>query len=248
MKEILSAVVFCLMVTIASCQSPGANAQSAANVKQAIKRTISVDEFDKKLASLPNAQLIDVRTPEEYAGGHLKNAVNLNIRSDDFVDQLNKLDKTRPVMVYCMSGGRSGQAANKMEELGFSEVYNMDGGIMKWGNAGKPEEKGTATAKPDAITLDAFNKMIAVNKYVLVDYNAKWCEPCKKMLPVLESLANRKKDKLSLVKIDADENKELMKQKGIAGIPYLELYHDGKLVWKHDGFIEEKDLLKETKL
>ena len=246
MKGIFSIAILSLMVTIASCQSPGANAQSTG--KQTIKSTIPVDEFEKKLSSLPNVQLIDVRTPEEYAEGHLKNAVNINIRSSDFADRLNKLDKTKPILVYCLSGGRSGQAANKMEEMGFAEVYNMDGGIMKWGNAGKPVEKGTATAKPDAITIEAFNKMVTGNKYVLVDYNAKWCEPCKKMLPVLESLANKKKDKLSLVKIDADENKELMKQKGIAGIPYLELYKDGKLVWKHNGFIEENELLKETKL
>ena len=246
MKEIFSIAIFSLMVNIASCQSQGVNGQSAN--KQAIKSTISVDEFEKKLSSLPNVQLVDVRTPEEYAEGHLKDAKNINIRSADFNEQLNKLDKTKPILVYCLSGGRSSAAANKMEEMGFTEVYNMDGGIMKWGNANKPIEHGAATAKPNSITIEAFNKMVAGNKYVLVDYNAKWCEPCKKMMPVLESLANRKKDKLSLVKVDADENKELMKQKGIPGIPYLELYHDGKLVWKHDGFIEENDLLKETKL
>jgi thioredoxin-like negative regulator of GroEL len=68
------------------------------------------------------------------------------------------------------------------------------------------------------------------------------------MLPFLEAIAEKKKDKMTLLKVDADDNKDLLKQKSISGIPYLELYQDGKLIWKHEGFIEEVDLLKETKL
>jgi thioredoxin len=241
MKKTLFIALLVSLVNMASCQNGG-------NSKGIIKQTISVDQFDQKLSTTAGAQLIDVRTPEEYAGGHLKNAVNINYNSDDFEAQSGKLDKSKPVFVYCLSGGRSSNAADKMEEMGFSEIYNMDGGIMKWSSAGKTLDKGTSAEKPVGITTEDFNKMISGNKYVLVDYNAKWCEPCKKMLPVLESLAEKKKDKMSLLKIDADDNKELLKQKGISGIPYLELYQDGKLVWKHDGFIEEDQLLKETKL
>ena len=124
----------------------------------------------------------------------------------------------------------------------------MEGGIMQWRSAGKPTETGVgATFKP-SLNLETFGKLTSSNKYVLVDFNATWCEPCKKMMPVLESLAEKKKDKLSLVKIDADDNKDLLIQKGIASIPYLELYKDGTLVWKHSGYIDEDALLKETKL
>jgi thioredoxin 1 len=116
--------------------------QNAANTNGTVKQNISVEEFDQKLAATPGVQLIDARTPEEYAGGHLKNAVNINYNSADLETQLAKLDKSKPVMVYCLSGGRSGKTATKMQEMGFKEVYNMDGGIMKWGSAGKPVEKG----------------------------------------------------------------------------------------------------------
>ena len=242
MKNRLFLAAFISLISFAACQN-NSNAQNAAI------QTVSVQQFDTKLAAAANtAQLIDVRTPEEYAGEHLKNAVNININSDDFDAWIAKLDKHKPVFVYCKAGSRSAKAASKMQEMGFTEVYNMDGGIMKWTSAGKPVDNGTAQPKSNGLTADEFNKMIAGNKYVLVDYNAKWCAPCKKMLPVLESLAEKKKDKLSLLKIDADDNKDLLKQKGISGIPYLELYQNGKLLWKHDGYISEEDLLKETKL
>jgi len=248
MKTIYSVVLFSLLVNMASCQNTGANGSPVTNAQQSIKSTIPVDEFEKKLSTMPGAQLVDVRTPEEYAKGHLKNSVNIDIRSGDFADKINKLDKSKPVLVYCLSGGRSSAAASKMQDMGFSEIYNMEGGIMKWESAGKPVEQGAGAVNKPGITQDAFNKMISGNKYVLVDYYAPWCEPCKKMAPYLESLSVKKKDKLSLVKIDADDNKEFLKQKGIEGIPYLELYLDGKLVWQHSGFIEEDKLLKETKL
>jgi len=98
------------------------------------------------------------------------------------------------------------------------------------------------------MSLADFNKQVTSDKYVLVDYNAKWCKPCKKMVPMLESVADKRRDKVILLKIDADENKELLKEKGIDAIPIVELYKEGKLVWKHSGEIDETTLLKETKL
>jgi thioredoxin 1 len=243
MKKILSIALLSSLGYLGSCQNTNGNAQT-----NQVRETISVDQFEKKLAETPGAQLVDVRTSEEFSDGHLKNAQNMNVNREDYKELFNTLDKSKPVFVYCLSGGRSGKAAKIMESMGFKEVYNLDGGIMKWNNAGKYVEKGNAAPKPAGMTAADFNKLVAKKNYVLVDYNARWCAPCQKMLPVLESLAERKKDKLSLVKIDADQNKDLLKQKGIGGIPYLELYLDGKLVWKHDGFIEEKQLLEETKL
>jgi thioredoxin len=233
---------------MAACQNSGHTNQPPVALPGIINQKIPADDYDKKISATPNAQLIDVRTPEEYADGHLKNAVNINIKSGDFKDKINQLDKTKPVFVYCLSGGRSSSAANEMATMGFKEIYNLDGGIMKWRNDGKPVEQGNVKAKAPGLTIDEFNKMVAGEKYSLVDYNAKWCEPCKKMMPVLEKIAEKKKDKMILVKIDADDNKDLMKQKGISSIPYLELYQNGKLIWTHNGTIEKEEFLKETKL
>ena len=248
MKTTSIVLLFGLLVCSVSCNSQGSQRPETGTAQKTVKSTLSVDEFQQKLSATANAQLVDVRTPEEFAGGHLANAINIDIRSQDFADKISKLNKSKPVFVYCLSGGRSSSAAGTMADMGFAAVYNMDGGIMKWSSAGKLLANGNASINSTGLSAEDFKKMVSQNKYVLVDYNATWCAPCKKLAPILESVANKRKDKLSLVKIDADANKELLKQKSISSIPFLELYHDGVLEWTHNGFIEEDQLLKETKL
>ncbi|HXU26869.1 MAG TPA: thioredoxin domain-containing protein [Bacteroidia bacterium] len=242
-KKITLAALLIVGISVTSCQS-----QTKGNSSKQINITIAVDEFDKKLSETKDVQLVDVRTPEEYQEGHLKNALNYNINGDDFNSQLSKLDKTKPVMVYCLGGGRSAEAAKIMEEKGFTEVYNMQGGIMKWNAANKPLDNVTASTTSTGLSVDDFNKILKTEKFVLVDYNAKWCKPCKKMAPMLDAIADKKKEKLTFIKIDADENKTLLKEKKIEAIPVLELYKNGKLIWKHEGEIDEATLLKETNL
>ncbi len=247
MRNLLTVALLLFAVNMGSCQNSSGGQQTNATTSGAVKATVPADEFEKKLTGF-GVQLIDVRTPGEFAGGHLNNALNIDIHSSDFEQQLAKLDKSKPVLVYCKAGGRSASAADKMQEMGFTTIYNLDGGIMKWEAAGKPLAGAAANTVYIGMTMEAFTKLVTQKNFVLVDYNAHWCAPCKKMLPVLEALADKKKDKLTMVKIDADENKSLLQLKNITGIPYLELYNEGKLVWKHEGFIEEADLLKETKL
>src|SRR5665648_47587 len=86
----------------------------------------------------PNFVIIDVRTPEEFLGEHIENAVNLDYYSDTFRDDLDKLDKNKTYLIYCRSGRRSENALNIMKELDFKEVYNMLGGITKWKSEGLP--------------------------------------------------------------------------------------------------------------
>ncbi|WKK66138.1 rhodanese-like domain-containing protein [Lutimonas zeaxanthinifaciens] len=85
--------------------------------------------------------LIDVRTPEEYASGHIENAVNIDFYADNFQEQIEVLDRSQPVYVYCKKGGRSSNAAQKMKDMGFKSVYDLDGGILQW------EQEGFKTVK-----------------------------------------------------------------------------------------------------
>ena len=94
--------------------------------------TIQALEFATKIKEFPKAPLIDVRTPEEFSSEHIDNALNINWNSDDFVTKTQKLDKSKPVFVYCKVGGRSAKASQKLHELGFTTIYNLDGGINKW--------------------------------------------------------------------------------------------------------------------
>ena len=99
---------------------------------QTIKTDLSTSEFEAKINTDPTVPLIDVRTPEEYSQGHLQNAVNIDWNGSTFTTQIATLDKTKPVYVYCLSGKRSAAAADKMRSDGFTEVYELAGGIKQW--------------------------------------------------------------------------------------------------------------------
>lgn len=103
------------------------NAQTITKIK-----TVEVAAFAKEIKTTPKPQILDVRTPEEFAGGHIDNATNIDWQGENFVKSTEKLDKNKPVYVYCRSGKRSLKASEKLEELGFKKIYNLDGGYLKW--------------------------------------------------------------------------------------------------------------------
>ncbi len=202
------------------------------------QKNLSADAFDKKLQATPDAQVLDVRTPEEFSEGRLTNANNIDIQNAQFEQNLQKLDKNKPVFVYCLSGGRSSNASDMLAKQGFKEVYNMEGGYMKWSLGGKPTE-GVAPAKADEISGVQFDKALKDNPLVLVDYNAKWCGPCKKLLPIVEKLKTEYASSLTVMTIDVDKNKGLVKQKGVDALPALVLYKNGQPVWQKTGLTDE---------
>ena len=101
--------------------------------------TVSADAAASIIDDAPeDLVVLDVRTAEEYAEGHIDGAVQLDFYSPDFAEQLAQLDPTVPYVVYCRSGNRSGQTVPIMEELGFTSVADVDGGIVAWQNSGLP--------------------------------------------------------------------------------------------------------------
>jgi len=102
---------------------------------------LDTQNFDKKLKEAKDPVLIDVRTPGEYAQGHLANAISMDIYSNDFKSRASKLDKSKPVFVYCKAGSRSDSAADVLSDLGFKEIYDLNGGIISWQKANMPIEK-----------------------------------------------------------------------------------------------------------
>jgi rhodanese-related sulfurtransferase len=80
-----------------------------------------------------SVQLFDVRTPEEYNLGHINGAVNIDFKNEEiFYRSFEKLDKSKPVYLYCRSGNRSKKSADILIELGFSKVYDLKGGFIEW--------------------------------------------------------------------------------------------------------------------
>lgn len=89
---------------------------------------LSPQEFITKVKTTKNAQLLDVRTPEEWASGKVASSACINFMDADFKQKVSKLDKNKPVFVYCAAGGRSTKATKILSEAGFKQVYNLTGG------------------------------------------------------------------------------------------------------------------------
>ncbi|GAB3218228.1 rhodanese-like domain-containing protein [Algoriphagus aestuariicola] len=117
---------------------------SAATFAQSAKKdsisVLSVTDFEKKLTK-KNVVLVDVRTPEEVADGHLDGALNINFLSENFAGEIEALNKKNTYLIYCRTGKKSRSAADLLEKAGFKRVHMLDGGITAWKDAGKPIEK-----------------------------------------------------------------------------------------------------------
>ncbi len=200
----------------------------------------------KKLVDEGKGTVLDVRTPREVAGAHIEGTLAINITDPQFVEKVNKINKEKPVYIYCLTGSRSRQAAMYMEKMGFKKIYNLQPGIIAWYKAGYKlvASQNVAQAKKEEINKSIFDKIIQENKVVLVDYYAPWCAPCKKMLPTMDSLENKYTNNLKILKINIDENKEFAKQQNVSSVPTIIVYKNGSIYKKTTGYNSLSDLEK----
>jgi rhodanese-related sulfurtransferase len=123
MKKVLALIASALL--LAGCSS----SSSAID--------LSVTEFSAKVAEA-GVITLDVRTPGEFAEGYIEGARLVDFQSGNFENEIAVLDKNATYAVYCRSGNRSGQAVKVMQDAGFTNVFNMNGGVIDWANAGLP--------------------------------------------------------------------------------------------------------------
>jgi len=101
---------------------------------------LNVDEFERQMITIKGEQLIDVCTREEFEKYRLPGAKNIDYRSSVFRSEIGKLDKAKPVLVYCLSGVRSKLTALICKKAGFESIFELDPGLKGWSEAGKPVE------------------------------------------------------------------------------------------------------------
>lgn len=195
-------------------------------------------EFEAGIRNKDSVQLLDVRTAGEYQSGHLQNALLADWKdAKEFERRISFIDKTKPVYVYCLGGGRSAAAAEKMRALGFENVYELSGGINAWKAA---EKKIEGRSDEQQLSIEDFTKRIQQGT-VLVDFGAAWCPPCKLMEPVLANL-QKSNTKFSLVKVDGGRDEAVMQQYHVTALPVFIVFKNGKQVWRKEGIVEEKEL------
>jgi len=235
MRKLFSIAAALLAILIGSCTN--GQSQNAAT-------TLTPTEFAEKIKAMPEASVVDVRTPGEFSKGHLQNALNCDWNGSEFDSQISTVDKTKPVFVYCMSGVRSAVAASKMRADGFSKVYELQGGIMKWRSANLPETAPATNASP-GMTRQQFDAVVNSDKTVLVDFYAEWCAPCRKMKPYLDEISKDMAKKVTVVRINVDDNKVLAKELNIDALPVLQVYKNKTLSWTHTGYVEKAEVVKQ---
>lgn len=222
-----------ILLSASACQS-----QNGGN------KVLSPNDFLQQLEKKTDATLLDVRTPGEYAEGFIEGARNVNWNGNDFEQQVAKLDKNRPIFVYCLAGGRSGAAAQKLQKMGFKEIYDLDGGMMNWKRSKMPIANASSQPKGAGMTMAQYKEALSDSRLVLVDFYAPWCGPCKKMAPFLKEIATDEEKSLKLLKVNADNNEALSTELQVAALPTLLLYKGGEVVWRHVGYIDKEQLLE----
>ncbi len=201
--------------------------------------SLSTKFFESRI-NTQHPQLLDVRTATEYQSGHLKNSLQADwLNKEQFADRIKYLDKTKPLLVYCASGMRSGAAAKWLLDNGFSDVQNLKGGLISWKLEGRPMEAVDTKAQ---LTIKAYKELTKSGDVVLVDFGAEWCPPCKKMEPVLQQLLKELTGQFKLVKVDGGIDIDVMKSQKVDALPVFIIYKRGKEIWRKQGIVELAEL------
>ena len=196
----------------------------------------------------PSAQLVDVRTKDEFAVSHLKDAQNICVTDNDFKQKVAFLDRSKPVYVYCKSGGRSGKTAKLLSKLGQYEVYNLSGGLMAWEKANYPivAMADIADEHIKSFSISDFDSLLQVHQKVLVDFHTQWCVPCRKMVPIVDALEVELKEQVFVLRIDLDQSKDLADKYNITSVPTFLLFNNAAEVWRQAGLMTKDALVEQV--
>ncbi len=135
MHRLMSLLLASAFVLSACSSLPTAEEAGSAGVY-----TVTVEQAAQRFESVDGLVVLDVRTADEFAGGHLPGAQNIDFYADDFEARIAELDRGTPYLIHCAQGGRSGSAGGIMAELGFEDVADMTAGFAAWRDGGNPVE------------------------------------------------------------------------------------------------------------
>lgn len=135
----LNPFLFLVFILFVCCNNETTETSTATTKEVLEDGVVDIETFESLMKS--DHLLIDVRTPEEFDEGYITTAQNIDFRSKEFETKILKLDKNKPVLVYCKSGGRSGNTYTLLKANNFTKVYDLEGGFTAWKSAKKPFSK-----------------------------------------------------------------------------------------------------------
>lgn len=206
---------------------------------------VNATKFNELLQSGRGVTL-DVRTPQEYSRGHIANSTLIELSDKELVKKLSLLQKDKPVYLYCLSGSRSRVLANYMIKNGFSQVYNLQQGLIDWQRNKFPLQQSAAVtaSKSKTFTATDFKAILNTSQLVFIDFYAVWCAPCRTMSPVVDQLSDKFKQKVKIEKIDIEANRELAQSLDVQSIPGFILFKNGQKIWTGKGVMSYDELAK----
>ncbi|MEA2043542.1 MAG: thioredoxin domain-containing protein [Bacteroidota bacterium] len=218
-------------------------AQSAVELNDVIQT--NAEEFRGIINDRPGI-LLDVRTKSEFEAEHIKNADQLNYYAFDFKRNLLLLPKDENIYLYCNTGYRSQKAGEFLVSRGYTNVINMQHGIMEWNLNEFKVVKGERSEllKKDKLSIKNFNKLTQSETLILFDFYAPWCAPCRQMMPMIDSLKTEYHGKILIVKVNADASKKLIKNLELIGVPYQALYQNGNLLHAKSGKATREEIVE----
>jgi len=239
MNKIISLILITFLFYVANAQTP--------KLKNGVIQVNSA-EF-KKLIKDNKGTFLDVRTKSEYSAEHIKNAGQLNYYALDFKKKLLLLPKDQPIYLYCNTGYRSKKAGEILAKNGYTNIFNLEHGIMEWNLKELPVVEGDKSMliKENAMNVDGFKKLIASGKPIFFDFYAPWCGPCRKMMPMMDSLKTEYHGKIKIVKVNSDVSKKLIKELKLMGVPYLVFYKNNKKLFERSGTATRQELISQFK-
>lgn len=197
--------------------------------------------FEEAMHTIKDVVILDVRTPGEFEKNRLADAINYNWNDPDFIQQVSFIDKSTPLLVYCLSGGRSGAAAKKLAASGYQHVYALAGGLLQWEASKLPVIESSAAAT--GMQKAEFDKLLETDKTVLVDFYAPWCKPCKVMEPYLHEI-EKENAHVQLLRINIVENPGLAEAMEVHALPYIQVYKNKQLTWEKQGLATKTEIVQ----
>ena len=189
--------------------------------------------------------ILDVRTSEEINAGYIPNSTFIDYYDKNFENKINLIDRSKKIYTLCKSGGRSVKAAEILSKNGFRNVYNLEGGFMRWKANKMPYDINIVnndSSNTDLISEISLDSLIKNNTNTLIYISTKWCSPCKKMEPIIDKLVDNNSS-LKVIKIDLDANTYAQERFDVKSLPALVLYENNSVVWHKNGIIAYDDLI-----